>query len=306
MTISAEKTVRELALENPAATRVFEKLGIDYCCSGGRSLEEACRAANLPVREVTGSLEAAAAAAQAPAAPDRDWQKEPLADLAAHIINRHHRFVRDELTRLGPLFEKVCSVHGKNHPELLEMRTTFHGLAQELTMHMMKEEKVLFPYICRMEESVIQKEPVLPAPFGTVQNPVAMMIHEHDSAGDALRVLRESSKVYTAPADACASFRTLYQALTAFELTCTSTFIWRTTSCFHVRLHSRREAEGGHDALVSNRSQQWSDANTGGSVCDHGSAGDEPLAAADHVHLDRPCLHAAARHLSGCVEPPGH
>jgi regulator of cell morphogenesis and NO signaling len=90
-------------------------------------------------------------------------------------------------------------------------------LAQELTMHMMKEEKVLFPYICRMEESGIQKEPVLPAPFGTVQNPVAMMIREHDSAGGALHVLRESSKGYTAPADACASFRTLYQALTAFE-----------------------------------------------------------------------------------------
>jgi len=216
MNISTEKTVRELALENPAATRVFEKLGIDYCCGGGKSLEEACRAANLAVGEVVGSLKAAEQAVQAPR-PNRDWQKEPLVDLIDHIKKTHHQYVREELVRLEPLFQKVRSVHGKNHPELLDMHETFHGLAQELTMHMMKEEMVLFPYIRRMEESVIQKEPVLPAPFGSVRNPVAMMIHEHDSAGDALRALRESSKGYAAPSDACVSFRTLYQALEAFE-----------------------------------------------------------------------------------------
>jgi len=215
MSISAEKTVGELALENPAATRVFEKLGIDYCCGGGKSLEEACRAANLPIGEVVGSLKAAEQTVQV-ARPNRDWQKEPLADLIAHIQSTHHKYVREELARLEPLFEKVCSVHGKNS-ELLAMHATFQGLAEELTMHMMKEERVLFPYIGRMEESVIQKEPVLPAPFGSVQNPVAMMIHEHDSAGHALRALREASNGYTAPSDACVSFHTLYQALTAFE-----------------------------------------------------------------------------------------
>jgi regulator of cell morphogenesis and NO signaling len=216
MSISAEKTVRELALENPTATRVFEKLGIDYCCGGGKSLEEACRAANLPIGEVVGSLTAAEQGAQV-ALPNRDWQREPLADLIYHINSTHHKYVREEIARLEPLFAKVCSVHGKNHSELNAMQATFHGLAQELTMHMMKEEKVLFPYIIRMEESVIQKEPVLPAPFGSVQNPVAMMIHEHDSAGDALRALREASNGYAAPPDACVSFRTLYQALAAFE-----------------------------------------------------------------------------------------
>jgi regulator of cell morphogenesis and NO signaling len=216
MSISTEKTVRELALENPAAIRVFEKLGIDYCCGGGKSLEDACRVASLPIGEVVDTLREAEEAELA-ARPNRDWQKEPLADLIAHIENTHHKYVREEIARLEPLFAKVCSVHGKNHSKLLTMHATFRGLAQELTLHMMKEEKVLFPYIVRMEESVIQKEPVLPAPFGSVQNPVAMMIHEHDSAGDALRALREASNGYTAPADACVSFSTLYQALAAFE-----------------------------------------------------------------------------------------
>jgi regulator of cell morphogenesis and NO signaling len=81
------------------------------------------------------------------------------------------------MARLGPLFDKVRSVHGKNHPELDGIRATFGGLAQELTTHMMKEEMALFPYIVRMEESVIEKEPVLPPPFGSVRNPVAMMMH---------------------------------------------------------------------------------------------------------------------------------
>jgi len=216
MNISAERTVRELALESPATTRVFEKLGIDYCCGGSKSLEEACRAANLSLAEVADSLKAAEEAEQVPG-PNGDWQQELLADLAAHIIKTHHKYVREELARLEPLFDKVSSVHGKNHPELPAMRATFQGLAQELTVHMMKEERVLFPYIVRMEESAIAKEPVLPAPFGSVRNPVAMMIHEHDSAGDALRVLREASNGYNAPPDACVSFRTLYQALRAFE-----------------------------------------------------------------------------------------
>jgi len=115
------------------------------------------------------------------------------------------------------LFVKVCSVHGQSHPELAEIRTTFAGLAQELTTHMMKEEMVLFPYIVRMEEAVIQHEPVLPPPFGSVQNPISMMEHEHQSAGNALGAMREASGGYTPPTDACISYQTLYKTLSEFE-----------------------------------------------------------------------------------------
>jgi len=216
MSVITEKTVGELALENPAATRVFEKLGIDYCCGGNQSLEQACRAANVPVDQVLDSLEMAEQTTRA-AQNIHDWQGEPLADLTAHIISTHHKYTREEIARLGPLFEKVCSVHGKNHPELLDARASFAGLAQELTNHMMKEEMVLFPYIVRMEEAVIQKEPVLPPPFGSVQNPISMMEHEHDSAGNALRAMRQASGDYAPPADACISYQTLYKALSEFE-----------------------------------------------------------------------------------------
>ena len=216
MNMTAERTVRELALENAAATRVFEKLGIDYCCGGTKSLGDACRAANLSFDNVLDSLEMAEEAAHA-AQKDRVWQNEPLADLIAHIENTHHQYTREEMARLVPLLNKVCSVHGKNHPELQQVRASFQGLVQELTSHMMKEEQVLFPYVVRMEEAVIQKEPVLPSPFGSVQNPVTMMEHEHDSAGNALRDMRKASCGYTAPADGCVSYQTLYKALADFE-----------------------------------------------------------------------------------------
>ena len=215
MSAIAEKTVRELALESSTATRVFERLGIDYCCGGGKSLEEACRGANLSLEQVQSELDGAEQQANTGSA--RDWQREPLTDLIAHINGTHHKYVRQEIARLAPLFEKVCGVHGKNHPELLHMQAIFRGVAQELTHHMMKEEMVLFPYIVRMEEAVIQRDPVLPPPFGTVANPVAMMEHEHDSAGQALRAMRAAGNGYEPPEGACASYQALYRALAEFE-----------------------------------------------------------------------------------------
>jgi regulator of cell morphogenesis and NO signaling len=213
MSATTEKTVRELAVENPAATRVFEKLGIDYCCGGSRTLDEACRTAGVSVNRV---VEALAAKEPAPAA-DRNWEREPLAQLIAHIQGTHHVYTRDAIARIPVLIEKVVAAHGANHPEVRRIQTTFGALAQELSMHMMKEEMVLFPYIARMEEATLAGDPLLPPPFGTVRNPVRMMEHEHDSAGDALRELRALSNNYTAPADACMTFKTLYGALAELE-----------------------------------------------------------------------------------------
>ncbi len=217
MNVTTGKTVRELALEKPGAARVFEKLGIDYCCGGKQTLEQACHSASITVDDVLVALEVADHSGQA-LAKDSDWQKEPLGDLIFHIRTTHHQYTREAIARLSPLFDKVCSVHGERHPKLFELRAIFQGLAQGLTTHLMKEEMVLFPYVERMEESVLQNEPILPAPFGTVQNPVSMMEHEHDSAGKALRALRASSNDYTAPPDGCVSFQTLYKTLAELEV----------------------------------------------------------------------------------------
>jgi regulator of cell morphogenesis and NO signaling len=220
MSLDTSRTVREVALNIPQATRVFEKLGIDYCCGGNKSLRQALSEANLSVQQVLESLESAVDSTQHrlnTTGQPEDWNTAPLADLIAHIKSKHHQYVKQEVARLGPLFQKVSEVHGSQHPELFELQRDFRALAEELSMHMMKEEMVLFPYIERMEEAVIGGKPILPAPFGTVRNPVATMVHEHDLAGNLLRSMRSFSNGYSTPAGACTSFKTLYSALAEFE-----------------------------------------------------------------------------------------
>lgn len=212
MSLETSKTVRELVLANPAAARTFEKFGIDYCCGGNKSLAEACANARVAVAQVIGAIEQPQAVADA-----RDWQVAPLAQLTRYIVEKHHAFTREEIKRLGPLLAKVVSVHGARHPELARVQSVFRELDQEMTMHMMKEEQMLFPYIENMEAAVSAKRPLPPCMFGTVQNPVRMMMMEHDTAGEALREIRAITNSYTAPADGCITYQELYRALPAFE-----------------------------------------------------------------------------------------
>jgi regulator of cell morphogenesis and NO signaling len=211
------KTVRELALEVPQATRVFERLGIDYCCGGGRSLEEACAAAHIRVEDVERSLTEAAEHPAEAGQDDASWQRAPLFGLIAHIIQKHHYFVRRELTRIEPLLAKVIATHGQAHPELLEVQRQLRGLGEELIQHMMKEEQILFPYVTQLEECESRRQPMAPPRFGTAENPIRMMMQEHESAGSALRTIRAQTGDYRLPAGACAGFETLYHTLQDFE-----------------------------------------------------------------------------------------
>jgi len=215
MTLQATKTVGEIAAEMPTTTRAFEKLGIDYCCGGNRTLTQACTDANVPVDEVLTRLQESLVTT--PDQAGQDWQKQLLADLIGHITSTHHVFVGEESARILALTAKVVGVHGKNHPELLQVQQTFSALAEELRVHLMKEEQTLFPYIGLMEESTLAGEPAPPATFGRVANPVRMMMHEHDGAGEALRALGSITADYTVPEDGCVSYRTLYGALQGFE-----------------------------------------------------------------------------------------
>ena len=214
MPINAETTVGQLVAENPGAARIFEKAGIDYCCGGGQSLNDACSHSRVPLEQVKELLEQAVAA-RTPA--DRDWMAASQSELVEHIVEKHHAYVRQELPRLGALIAKVHGVHGKNHPELAQIARVFAEIAQEMTMHMMKEENILFPYIVEMEKAAQGRGPQPLPMFGTVQNPVRMMMMEHDQAGANLRAIRELSGDYTPPAEACTSYRVLYEALAAFE-----------------------------------------------------------------------------------------
>ena len=216
MTLNANTTVRQFALEMPNATRIFETLKIDYCCGGNVPLDEACNAAGVAVDSVMRLLEESAKKGSQNGART-DFQKAPLSELTSYIVDKHHAFTRQEMDRLRALLDKVCSAHGQNHPELLTVQALFRELCMDLTPHMFKEEQMLFPYIERMEEAAKNGHEISPPPFGTVRNPVRMMMMEHDTAGDLLRKLRETSSDYTVPKDGCISYQTLYQAMEAFE-----------------------------------------------------------------------------------------
>lgn len=215
MAFSANRTVRELAVEIPNAARIFEKYRIDYCCGGSRSLEDACTTAGVDAGEIIRLLEEPAKSEQP--VDSTDFRSMPAAELINHIVVKHHTFTRNETERITNLMEKVCSVHGANHPELLKLQEMFGVLADDLAPHMMKEENILFPYIMRMEQAATRNLQPPRAPFGSVSNPVRVMMTEHDTAGDLLQIMRHATNDYTLPDDACFSFRTLYQALEEFE-----------------------------------------------------------------------------------------
>lgn len=217
MSISSTRTVKDLAIEVPGATRVFDKLGIDYCCGGGKTLGDACAAAGLESVEVVQRLETASQQTNAASAGERHWPEESLAGLIDFIINKHHVFTTQELHRIQGLLTKVSSVHAQRHPELSEIESLFATLKTDLITHMKKEEMILFPYITEVEDAVANGRRAPLPMFGTVKNPVRMMRMEHDAAGEILRNIRKLSSDFAVPADACISFKTLYEALDGLE-----------------------------------------------------------------------------------------
>lgn len=214
--INSEMTVREIAIQVPESTRLFEKLKIDYCCGGNRPLTEACGSAGVDIDNVIEMLgEVRQSKSEANGAVN--FSDLSLSALSSHIVSTHHVFTRDEMNRLGELALKVIGAHGANHSELLQIGELFQRLSDELRPHMLKEEQVLFPYIVAMEQAAARNQPGPFAPFGTVKNPVRMMMMEHDKAGEIMRELRALTANYQAPPDGCISYQTLYQALEDFE-----------------------------------------------------------------------------------------
>lgn len=210
----AAKTIREIAVEMPGATRVFEELKIDYCCGGRRNFSEACRTAGVSPLAVSEKISAALKTFETKT--DFIERKSP-SELVNYITEKHHTFTRQEIGRLTLLMEKVCHKHDKQHAELVELRKLFRALSDDLTRHMQKEEFVLFPFIKQLEMSEKMNLPVSIPPFATVQNPVRAMMTEHDAAGDILKKMREITNDYAAPDGACPSFHALYFGLQELE-----------------------------------------------------------------------------------------
>lgn len=210
----SEYTIGEITARDYRAAGVFEKFGLDFCCKGDRTIEEACKADGLDAAVVYAALDHLGGQGGDEQIAFNEW---PLDLLADYIEKKHHRYVSSQVPLLETLLEKICRVHGKNHEELLDIRRLFQESAGELLSHMGKEENILFPFIRKMAVAQQHGTGVDAVPFGTVGNPISMMMAEHDMEGERFRQIAALSNNYTVPADGCTTYQVAFATLKAFE-----------------------------------------------------------------------------------------
>ena len=205
-------TVGEMVAADFRAAAVFEQFGIDFCCGGRRSLSDACRTAAADPDTVVRVLDALPPKTQTE--DDVTWW--PLPRLIDFIVSTHHAYVRSSMPIIARYLTKLCEVHGSRHPELSLAAEYFDQVRSDLEQHMLKEERVLFPYVRDLAERSDSCARTR-SPFGTVENPIRMMEREHREAADALRVIRELTLGYTAPEDGCTTYAVCMAELQRFE-----------------------------------------------------------------------------------------
>jgi regulator of cell morphogenesis and NO signaling len=209
--LSLDTPVGQLVTARPSRSLAFERLGIDYCCGGKRPLRDACAGKGLDPEQVLHELEVSD---QKGAAEDEvDWSKAPLSALADYIVTTHHDTLRKALPRLELLIGKVARAHGERHPELRELWRVFGSFQSDLELHMLKEERVLFPMCRQLDTARTPPE----SHCGSINNPILVMTLEHEHAGSDLAAMRALTGDFTPPADACVTYRVMLDGLTDLE-----------------------------------------------------------------------------------------
>src|SRR6476661_4220132 len=208
------ETLGEIATRDLRKAEVFKKYGLDFCCGGKKTVRQACADKGIDATKVEEELQNAEVAAFTRPLPYNDWSLSFLSD---YIVNTHHSYVRKALPELRTYAAKVAKVHGAHHPELVPVSQLVEDINEELTGHMVKEENILFPFIKQLEAAKSNGKKVEPAGFGTVENPINMMEHEHEAVGKNLEKIRVLTNNYALPDDACASYKLLFKMLEEFE-----------------------------------------------------------------------------------------
>lgn len=207
MPVSVNATLGDLVVEDPRRSRIFENLGIDYCCNGQRSLAQAASEAGLDPAEVAASL--ALADPPAPAS----WQHLENAALAHDIVDTHHAYLWEEMPRLRALVDKVHGVHGARHPELARVQAAYAAVIADLEPHLTTEERSVFPAISRLEKATGE----VTFSFGSLEEALTALIREHDAVGDLFKEMRELTAGYVPPDDACGSYVAMLDGLLTME-----------------------------------------------------------------------------------------
>jgi regulator of cell morphogenesis and NO signaling len=203
-------TIGKIVARDYRKAVVFKSFGLDFCCGGAIKVETAAEENNLDIAEIISALEEIDERFE----PTENYNEWPLSALIDHIVSKHHNYVRTTIEQLTPMLTKVEMVHGTWRPELSEVKSSFLTLADELLQHMQKEEMILFPAIKKL---ALGSNDSSASPFGSVSNPINMMEHEHDIAGDLMKKINSLTDNYTIPKGACATFTVVYKTLKEFE-----------------------------------------------------------------------------------------
>ncbi len=204
--ISPDTHVADLVLAEPSRARILEQLGIDYCCGGRKSLAVACQTRGLDPEQVIAAL----TEQRDNDTDETDWTAASLRQLVDHIVQAHHGYLRKELPALGTLIAKVAARHGAGHPELHDVAAIYDELAAELTQHLAKEEQILFPMCTALEAGEGMRAAV-------IDQPINVMLHEHDGVAHALNRIHTLTGGYRPPTAACNSYRAMLARLATLE-----------------------------------------------------------------------------------------
>lgn len=215
--ISTNEQLGHLAARLPQTRKKMEELGIDYCCGGELTLQQAAERVGLSTEDIIRDLQKTIKSGK-DKHQYRNWPSEPLTKLADYIEHTHHPFMKKQLPRLEQLLLKTLNAHKEKHGKMLfSLSETFAALESEIELHLAKEEQILFPFIRQIDsfKQGQQNKPELHC--GSVENPISQMEHEHDRAGEALKKMREITSGYKLPLDACNTFKELYYSLQELE-----------------------------------------------------------------------------------------
>ena len=207
-----DQKVSKIVARNYKTAQVFSEHQIDFCCNGGIPLSEACENKGIALEEVLKELEIALSEKDTV-----DFDQYELNHLINYIVSNHHSYVEQTIPTLKAYLNKLCSVHGANHPELFKIKELFETTADNLTAHMKKEELILFPFITAMEASKKGGFEISEPHFGSIENPISMMEDEHTAEGERMRQISKLSNDYQAPADGCQTYRVAFAVLDEFE-----------------------------------------------------------------------------------------
>jgi regulator of cell morphogenesis and NO signaling len=209
-----DKTIGAFVAQDFRTAAVFSKYQIDFCCKGNRTINEVCEKQDIDSDTL---LQNVFDVLQSENNNTIDFNSWPLDLLVDYIEKTHHRYVEEKTGIILQFLNRLCSVHGANHPELSRINELFTAGAGELSQHMKKEELMLFPFIKRMVKTK-ESNGVLSQPsFGTVSNPIAMMMQEHDNEGERFREIANLTNNYTAPEDGCTTYKVAFAMLDEFE-----------------------------------------------------------------------------------------